>query len=107
MAGQRLQVELIGGLRRHELQALEACVDDRRGRHAGGYVGACPGEGSDRAGGQRERYGKHKLRCRQIKPGDRYRRPYRCRSSPKEQLSIQKLTDLGIPNLSQTSRPLV
>ena len=44
MAGQRLQVELIGGL----------------GRHAGGYVGACSGEGSDRPGGQRERYGKHR-----------------------------------------------
>src|SRR6266852_8827819 len=37
-------------------EVIGASVDDRRGRHAGGYGGACPGEGSDRPGGQRERY---------------------------------------------------
>jgi hypothetical protein len=41
-----------------------------------------------------------KLRRRQIKPGDRYRRSRRCHSSQKP-ASSQSLTDLGIPNESQ------
>src|SRR5229473_1566566 len=41
-----------------------------------------------------------KLRSRQIKPGDRYRRSHRCRSSQRP-ASSQSFTDLGIPNESQ------
>src|SRR5512132_4323876 len=41
-----------------------------------------------------------KLRSRQIKPGDRYRRSHRCRSSQKP-ASSQSFADLGIPNESQ------
>src|ERR1700684_2261807 len=41
-----------------------------------------------------------KLRSRQIKSGDRYRRSHRCRSSQRP-ASSQSFTDLGIPNESQ------
>src|SRR4029077_14035998 len=41
-----------------------------------------------------------KLRSRQIKPVDRYRRSHRCRSSQKP-ASSQSFADLGIPNESQ------
>src|SRR6266404_162952 len=41
-----------------------------------------------------------KLRSRQIKLGDRYRRSHRCRSSQRT-ASSQSFTDLGIPNESQ------
>src|SRR5258705_1446513 len=41
-----------------------------------------------------------KLRSRQIKSGDRYRRSHRCRSSQRT-ASSQSFTDLGIPNESQ------
>src|SRR5580692_5638408 len=41
-----------------------------------------------------------KLRGRQIKSGDRYRRSHRCRSSQKP-ASSQSFIDLGIPNESQ------
>src|SRR5207245_4175095 len=41
-----------------------------------------------------------KLRSRQIKSGNRYRRSHRCRS-PQKPASSQSFTDLGIPNESQ------
>ena len=41
-----------------------------------------------------------KLPSRQIKSGNRYRRPHRCRP-PQKPASSQSFTDLGIPNESQ------